>query len=68
MALLTTVVGTIGTLAGVVIGFLLNSRAVQRRSELQARRDVVQAREAAYVDLLAANRQFRRFIDRKSVV
>ena len=62
MAVLTTAVGTFGTLAGVVIGFLLNSRATQRRYEMQARREVVQAREAAYVELLAAHRHFRRFI------
>jgi hypothetical protein len=62
MAVITTLVGTLGTLAGVILGFLLNSRAVQRQIDLQARREVRQAREDAYVELLAAHRQFRRFI------
>lgn len=62
MAVLTTLVGTVGTLIGVVIGFLLNSRAQQRQSDIEAWREVRQAREAAYVALLAAHRQFRRFI------
>ena len=62
MAVITTLVGTVGTLAGVVIGFLLNSRAAQRHSDMQARREVRQARETAYVELLAAHRQFRRFL------
>lgn len=62
MAVITTLVGTVGTLTGVVIGFMLNSRAAQRHSDMQAWREVRQAREAAYVDLLAAHRQFRRYI------
>jgi hypothetical protein len=41
---------------------MLNTRAQQRQSDMQAWREVRQAREAAYVDLLAAHRQFRRFI------
>ena len=62
MAVVTTLVGTVGTLAGVLIGFMLNSRAAQRQSDMQARREVRQARETAYVELLAAHRQFRRFL------
>ena len=60
LTLLAVLISTCGILAGVALCALLSGRAQAKLLHVQERQQTRNAREEAYVTVLAAYRQFRR--------
>ena len=60
LTLLAVLISTCGILAGVALGALLSGRAQAKLLHVHERQQTRNAREEAYVTVLAAYRQFRR--------
>ncbi len=58
----SVVIGSASALGGVVLGSWLSGRIQRQTLDKSRRQEARQAREQAYVDFLAAHRQFRRFL------
>jgi hypothetical protein len=59
---LSAIAGTVGALAGVVLGGWLTARSQRTLLKESQRQSGIQARESAYSDFLVAYRRFRRFL------
>jgi hypothetical protein len=64
---LSIVFGTVGALAGVVLGAWLTGRSQRALLKESHRQAAITARETAYSEFLAAYRQFRRFVQTEPV-
>jgi hypothetical protein len=62
MEALSTIVGTIGALVGVVLGGWWTAHSQRTLLKESQRQSAIQARESAYTEFLVAYRQFRRFL------
>src|SRR6266536_3317439 len=58
----SVVIGSASALGGVVLGSWLSGRIQRQTLDESRRQEARQARQQAYVDFLAAHRQFRRFL------
>jgi hypothetical protein len=62
MQAISTIVGTVGALVGVILGACWTARSQRTLLKESQRQSAIQARESAYTEFLVAYRRFRRFL------